>query len=868
METFSLIGEFHFDKKPLVGVDEVFHTFYTKDFQKLNDRKRSDHLNRALLDLIHKQEEPAFILAGVLDFVERVDREDILHHYRFNSFELWLNQYSGLSFEENLGVRAKIVGKKIPRDDYQALFPIGRGKVYEGTHFVTAHKSPDLDTTVASFWGWMDSFAARVGDGMHVWNVPGGPPASQIEIDLIFRDIFGSAVFSHLAKERMTLSLSGNDLMTQQGMLRKLTNDLSYQVDHERHEKQAIVVVDDQGYYIGDWRTLDIELIRQIIYLLSGLLRWFENSIQVNLISLFAKKSLSLSMIPDFIENIFKLKLKDCEPARDYTDKQKGYLNDFLQKICGLKEGLNASFEDFWNGQEVSQDLSFPGLGDILSSIKKENLFDGGGLLIENRPVIFTYLENTISKLHKAMLSVKKEMDRLGLGLQVKQEILGLSPNYVTVRSDVEEMRSKMGAYQHLTVVYPDAERFSPVGIVRALDLRKKTLGTVSLRDFSNRNEMQIPSYIDVISIIDHHRIELDTSVPPFIIIGDAQSCNTLVAEQAFVINDTHSLSNMTLEQITAQIKEVSGKTDPSSSRIFERLLQLQRVAVSKQTSYIHPEREFVEYLHFLYGIIDDTDLLTKVSARDIKVIAALINRMKSLTLKKQVEILNFDELALDEEYAKNAAEKILKNEDMYSVYKKVYAFREQEVEKNISLASENKPHNLFADTKEQNGCCRIGQTKVFANNMKSLHKHSTDLRKAWVATAEQIQKDRKEFDLHMQMISTIVSSEEVFVGKKQEYNHKDELWIWIPETDLAQEHLKRFLNAFRDCKELQGESLEVEFLGDNEKLLRQLFSESFRKVEYRAKNENIPIAVIYYKAGIINSRKAAISPYLPNLVS
>ncbi len=37
-------------------------------------------------------------------------------------------------------------------------------------------------------------------DGLHVWNLPGGPPSSQIEIDLIFRDLFGPAVFSHLPK--------------------------------------------------------------------------------------------------------------------------------------------------------------------------------------------------------------------------------------------------------------------------------------------------------------------------------------------------------------------------------------------------------------------------------------------------------------------------------------------------------------------------------------------------------------------------------------------------------------------------------------------------------------------------------------------
>lgn len=703
---------------------------------------------------------------------------------------------------------------------------------------------------------------------MHVWNVPGGPPASQIEIDLIFRNIFGSCIFSHLAKERMTLSLSGNDLMTQQGMLKKGIADFSFQIDHERHEKQAIVVVDNQGYYLGDWRTLDVELIRQIINLLNALLRWFENSIQVKLISLFAKRILSFDMIPNFISEIFDMKLKDSEPALEYTDRQKSYLNSFLQKILGITEGAEATFESFWKSEKISKLVSFPGLQDILLSIKKQNFFDKSGMLIEDRPSIFSYLENTISKLHKAILGVRKDMDRIGLGIEVKKEILGLSPNYVTVRSNIEEMRSKMADYQHLTVVYPDLDHFSPVGIVRAYDLRKKVLGTVSLRDFCNRNEMQIPSYIEVISVIDHHKTELNTFTPPFAIIGDAQSSNTLVAGQAFIINDAYTYANMTLDRVNNQIQELQEKKDRSSSRILERLLKLRRVIEDSNGSYIHADREFIEYLHFLYGIIDDTDLLTKVSYKDVKVVAELLNRMKSILMQKQVEIIHFDDIKKDENFVKNAAQKILQNEDMYSLYKKVYAFREKEVEKNISLAVGAKPHNLFADTKEQNGCARVGQTKVFANNMNSFHKHSTELRKAWYKIATQTRLEKPELDLHIQMVSTIVGAEEVYKGKMQQYNHKDELWIWIPETDLAQEHLKGFLNAFRECPELKENGLEVEFIGDNHKLLKELFSESFISIENRVKDEGLPMAVLYYKAGILNSRKSMISPYLPALLS
>src|SRR5690606_7545796 len=134
----------------------------------------------------------------VVDFMTRLQQEEVLEHYTFSSFELWLNQFSRLSEKENYKVRGKIAGKWLPRDIYQIYFPIGMEKRYSGTHFVTAHNSPDLDTTIASFWGWIDAFAARVSSGLHIWNVPGGPPVTQIEIPLLFNDLFGLQVFNCL----------------------------------------------------------------------------------------------------------------------------------------------------------------------------------------------------------------------------------------------------------------------------------------------------------------------------------------------------------------------------------------------------------------------------------------------------------------------------------------------------------------------------------------------------------------------------------------------------------------------------------------------------------------------------------------------
>src|SRR5690606_22281348 len=104
------------------NLDAVFREFKTKDFQELIDRRRSEWVNRVLLDLIQQQEPPCFLLPAVLKFIERVESEQLLNHYTFSSFELWLNQHSTLSAEENFEVRAKIAGKKVERSDYQVFF--------------------------------------------------------------------------------------------------------------------------------------------------------------------------------------------------------------------------------------------------------------------------------------------------------------------------------------------------------------------------------------------------------------------------------------------------------------------------------------------------------------------------------------------------------------------------------------------------------------------------------------------------------------------------------------------------------------------------------------------------------------------------
>jgi hypothetical protein len=608
--------------------------------------------------------------------------------------------------------------------------------------------------------------------------------------------------------------------------------------------------------------------VRQVIILFSSCLRWFENHLNLQLISLFAKEKLHWDDVASPLKKLFELPLIDCEPAQEFSAKQKQQVSNFLKHVIGAHKGLKSTFEELGVGLARLSGESFRGLEEVLATMKEAQLFDAKGRLLEERPRIFSFLEKVVRELHEGIYKIRARLETLDIALKTKSDVFGHHPTYVSARTEVEEIRSKMASYPYLTVISPDRDRLYPVGVILATDLRKTTLGTVSLRDFCNREEMTIPSYLEVISVIDHHKSALHTFSAPLAVISDVQSSNTLVAQLAFQINDPYSLAGQSAKEIEAGISEHAKDSSPLSTRLLRRLLKRRVAAERKGHFFIHPEREFLEYLHFLYAILDDTDLLSKVSVPDVECVASLLNRMKTLSLSKETEIVSLDDLVRDRSFPKKAAQRLLQNEDMYSLYQKVYAYREKEVEKNLKLCAKNEPSNLFADTKEQNGCCRVGQTKVFANNLRSYEKLAPEIRRVWLEMAQEVNRKAPEIDLHIHMISTIVSAEEVYKGSQEKHAHKDEMWIWVPQEETAIEHLKRFLSAFQASAGLKGASLEVEFLGANGEELAAVFKESFLEIPQKQLRKECPIAVLRYRAGALNSRKAMVSPYLPSLSS
>jgi hypothetical protein len=871
----QLLGDYEIPQQLFPSLDKVFKQFDEEEFHTLSTRKRFKKVNQVLLKLIQEAPEESFLLPAVVNYIDRINQTKILNEpYLFSSFEFWLNQFSGLNDHDNYLIRGKVVGKSIPRGEYQAFFPIGMGRVFPGSHFVAAHLSPDVDTTVASFWGWMDALAARIGTGLHQWSLPGGPPESTVM--KIFREMFGQTAFASLARQAGTVTLSAMDMVSQQNFLKQHGNTLVRSIIHSSNE-HALVLIDEEGHYLGDWRASDVELIIPILFVVRACLRWFENNLHTKLISLFAKPDLTTADIPDFLKAGFQTRLADCEPLTDLSEKQKEELNVFFSHVINMPKSLEGTFSD------LNIALSLRGVPDLLNLQKtieatsESGLFDTKGRLEENRPKIFHYLEKVIHQLDEAIQTVRNFLDRLEIAMDIKYKVLKHPLLYITLRSDVDEMRVKMKNYDYLTVVIPNHDgALFPLGVVRATDLRKSILGTVSLRDFCNQEEIKMASYLEVISVVDHHKSSLRTSSTPMVLISDTQSCNILLAEQALQLNERYTLSGMTSHDVEAQIRQLLPQTTTKSNiRIMQKLLQKRITAQSADSYYIHPAREFSEFLCYLHAILDDTDLLTKVSDRDVECIANLLNKLKSIASKQEMEIINLDNIPRDKNFAKTASKRILQHPDMYSLYKKVYMYKEQEVDANLKNCVDGFPSNIFVDTKEQNGCSRIGQTKMFSSNFILFFQHADELRHLWFHQASDVNQNHLEIDLHLHMTSTIASAEEVYSDSAIHYDHEDEIWFWVPSTQTAHDHLSSFLSSFQTALDmmktkLDKDKMSLEFLGPNAVELAQTFSQNLSPIKMStAENheKGLPIAVLRFSAGALNSRKSMITPFIPRLV-
>lgn len=860
-------GEMSIDLVRFSNLHEILQPVFSSD---LSEKDRLEAAHKALLAAIRSFPSPCFLLGAVCEFIEALNNRFGPGFYSLSKFEFRLSRFSELSEEEKYAVRAKIAGRYIPREEYQILFPIGMGKRYPGSHYVTAHGSPDLDTTVASFWGWLDAFSASVSTLRHIWNVPGGAPES-VEIDLLFYRVFGKDCFRSLAKTGNALSLSASDMISSDSPVYKNIEDTSQMMDDDT--SGPVILVDKKGYYVGDWRREDKEGVRKTTGLLYHCIDWFSFLFHRKLHELLSSEEVRRSDFELLLSKLFALTFAETDPVREFTPKRFDRFDRYLQKVIGLEKGIHTSFGDFWERIETllsDRSCRFP---SIFRSSDFFDLFDNSGSLSSDRRVIFRHLEAIGTALEESVKNFRLYAERIGVAFSVKKEVFGYPSNTVHDGDDPDIIREKAGSLPYITVLGFDSEsRPYPLGIVRSSEMHKPILGTVSLRDFCNREETKIPSYLEIVSIIDHHKSVLHTGSAPVARIGDAQSANTLVAEIAFLLNDVSGTAGFSEELLQERLRFLSSNqgNDPSSVRIIQKLLRKKQIISGNLPYFTDPKREFLEYIQYLYAILDDTDLLSKVSYRDVLCAASLLNRLKTLTIGKETETVRFDDIPQGEGFVEKAVRRLLQNEDMYSLYKKVYVLKEEAVELALRLSAEGKSLSLFADTKVQNGCSRVGQSKLFAKNFPVYRLHRKDIILLWAAGAERFSKERPECDLHMHMISTVPGADEMHSGGDLRFSHQDELWIWIPETEEGASHLQSFLEAFRRSTPIANAEMEGEFHGESAKRHQAIFRESFKPIRTIADSEETipaPVIILRYEAGLLNSRKAMISPYLPKVM-
>lgn len=863
-----LLGEFRFPKESSLVFGEVWQMVQQPHFQELSAWAQWEKFHETLFQTIQKVQTPAFLLPELLDLYYRIQQKRCFHRApAFVHFEFWLNHFSGLSWEEERQLRGKIVGKYLPREAFQVFFPLGMQRIYPGSHFVVAHLSPDVDTMTASFWGWMDAFGAKIGLAQHLWILPGGPPDSAFT--QCFSEIVGRGVWDGLATTQPRLTLKAMDLLTRKGLIQKSGSCLTVEIDHAA-EKQAVILVDSEGYYLGDWRSSDIEPVGQVTLLFKSVIRWFGSHYLGEVISFMAAPKVSKE---DFLARgqlLLQLSVQDSAPFLDFEDKQKTQLHLLLQVGLKIPEGAHASFEKLFTSLV---ELGAEGIAPFLDVGQKElaDLFTEKGDLKEERGFIFRCLETMRQKLDRAVLSARNFMERLDLAILIQRHVLLQPPSYIRLTSDVEEMREKMGHHPSLTVVHAETEeKLFPMGVVWADVLSQRSLGTVSFRDFSNPDEAKMAPYLDVISVVDHHKSALKTSSIPTVLVGDAQSCNVLLAEESFHLNDRYGVGGLSREGVKKQLQERFNPNFSSLSlRLMQRLLQRQMVYEEGSPYYVHREREFAEYLTFLYAILDDTDLLSKVSDRDVWAVAHLLNRLKSLSLEQETEVVQLQDLPKDSQFAKAAAERLLKDPDLYSLYRSVYAMREKEVAESLQACVDRGDNRLFADTKELNGCARVGQIKLFSCHFPEFLSHVTALQKAWLQASQEAALLNPELVLHIQMISTIPSAEDVYSGGKKPYPHRDEMWIYLSQTRGALDVLQHFLSSFRRALKSRKEVV-VQLLGEKAMHWEPVFREYF-DVEIAGGPDSFPqgmaLARLRFAAGRFNSRKSAVSVHLPSTI-
>ena len=870
------IGEIEFKAKTFKDIKSIMEAFSNDSFRSLSSIERNEQVNRKLYELIESAPLDSYLLRETVDFLARITKAEVLDgSYNLTAFERWLNQLSELNYEKNRLIRGKIIGKYLPRDEYNRLFPISQNKVHPGSHTVTAHTPPDLDSLTGSFLGWLDAFGCRVGSTLTIWNVPMGKPGPVAS--RIFTQIFTDEVFYRVAKQKTLISHVAMDIV-QQDRLIKATGEVSIrELNHNRYQFH-IIHVDRDGFFIGDWRVSDVDSVAQVQRLLNMAMHAYEKEMVHRLTTLFSREQFKLEDCQLLVEELQDKAVAEFNmQSYSLSQEQTEQLDLYIKKVLGVEEGFLCSIGRFFEKMDQLAGCQFASYTGELHKLLNEDHYDNDLISDHLTSELFSIFNRAYTVLIDCTKSLRSYLDRLDVAMAIKTEVLGFRPTLVGTKAEIHEIRSKIKNHRHLTVVFDDKSgKNVPVGVIHRNDLEQPIQGTVSFRDFCNYDEIKIHDYLEVISAIDHHKTTVSSQSAMVLSVADVQSSNVITAERYFEVNDRYSTRGQSPKSIEEQISEINAKkeTSPCDDRILERLIRKRSALrnLNKRSHYfISPERELQEYLLCVNAIIDDTDLLNKCGWRDLLTLAELINRIKSLQEKREVEIIDFSDQELERRSLKKSIRAILKNEELYSFYKVVYDHREEVVGDLISSVTPTEDTRFFEDRKIQNDSCSISQFKLFPRNWGQLNENYDSILSSWTNLNSQVRRKNSQVDFFLHMMSTIPGGLEAYEGKPPSPDEYDEFWLsGIPEADESISRMRQFLTSLLLSPRHQGRHFEVHLVGPNAEQLpifKGILKETIhdKEVQFRESQELKAMVMVFrFQQGTMNSRKADITPFLP----
>jgi len=875
MSDLPLIGDIQIQPKSFARQSEIIQLFKKESFSKLPSPERNEVVNHTLLELIQETPSPCYLLPEVISYLAEITAQNILDGtFNLTAFERWLNQHSGLSYEDNRIIRGKIIGKYLPRDDYNIIFPIGQNKVHPGSHTVTAHTPPDLDSLTASFLGWLDAFGCRVGKTLTVWNVPKGMPGPIIS--KMFIEFYSRDLFTRIAKQKTLISHVAMDIVQQDRLIRAKGDSDIKELKHNRNQYH-IIQVDDQGYYMGDWRSTDVDAVTKVQRGLNMCMHSYEKFMVLSLTELFSHAQFHHQESMEKIEKLFSKKLQDYIHILNFpfSEVQEQTLHVYLTKVLGLSEGSNSPISEFFLLMDKKVHTEFSKYRETINLIGNRDYYDNDLKADFELSEIFGIMHKAQTQLIHSTKTLREYLDRLDIAMKIKTQVLGLQPTSVGTKAEIHEIRAKIKDYHHLTVVFPDKNaQMIPVGVIHREDIDEPIQGTVSFRDFCNYDEIKIHSdYLEVISAIDHHKSSVNSKSAMVLSVADVQSSNIITAQKYFEMNDPYSSRGQTEDSINSQLTKLS-KEDMTQQnlRLMSKLLQKKQAILHKNTQYfISKERELHEYLLCLNAIIDDTDLLNKCGWWDIEIIIELLNRIKSLQIGHEIEVYHLDGVTKDRRSLKKCIRDVLQCPDFYSFYNSIYDYREQVVSELILATDDDDATQIFEDRKIQNHSCSISQFKLFPRNWKALKSNRNNIVMNWLQLRSKVKEENSEVDFFMHMMSTIPGAHEAYHGEYDNTNKKDEIWLTgVMEADESVSRLRQFLRALKKSPKHQEIDLEFHLEGpdnsDTETLRKVVKTVSQDETIKLIKNDNfkVPFIVFRFQQGSLNSRKSDITPFLP----